>query len=213
MNSNPTRRDFGKAAGLTALALATSTSPFLLSGCNVITDIENWVPIAQASVNSLEAILTTNGINVGPVTAVLNDIQAGLAAVLGAAQQYAATTPAPVGALQKIEAAFQAVVANFGKFLTQLNLPGGGLLNLISALVGLVLSTIAGFINRLPTPPAGFTVSFSVKTPGGFLTVVPKSRSRREYKKDFNSQIDAGATAGVKIPAGAKLHVSFFEHF
>jgi hypothetical protein len=204
------RREFGKLSGAALAGLAV-TSSIELEGCSVISDIQSWIPVAQASVNSLEAILTNNGVNIGPVQAVITDIQAGLAAVLGAAQQYAATTPAPVGALQKIEAAFSAVVANFGKFLTQLNLPGGGLLNLISALVGLVLSTIAGFVNRLPAVPAGFVASFSVRAPGVMFTVVPKSRSRRAYKKSWNAQLDSAK--GVKIPPEAKQHLSFFEHF
>ena len=48
---------------------------------------------------------------------------------------------------------------------------------------------------------------------GQAIPVTPKARTRRAFKKDWNSQLDVGAKAGLMIPKTAYLPVSFFEHF
>lgn len=205
---NMTRRAFGKLAGATGLGLMAASSGLVLTGCNFVEDIANWTETAEESIASIESILTANGqaIPAGPL-AVVN---AAIAAVHEAAAAYLATSPAPVGALQKIEAALTDCSAAIGSFLTALGLPGGGLLTLVTELGELLLSTIAGFVNKATASSGSQVAGATFRVGANVYAVTPKYRSRRGYKKSWNSTLHSAS--GVNVPKGAELHVSFFEH-
>jgi hypothetical protein len=210
------RREFHKAIGTAGLVLAVGGTSIELGGCSVITDIESWIPIGLAALDSIEAELKANNV---PIPAVLvtveNDVKLALADLQAAAQEYDSTSPPPVGALQKLQAALKAVTDQFGNFLAQLQLPGGGLLNLILNLAGIVFSTIAGFINRLPVPATfkSSVVSAQYRVSGQVLNVVAKERSRRAFKKDWNGELDSAKKAGVQVAPAAYMKLSFWQHF
>ena len=100
------RRTFTRIASL-VLLLATSGISLFLAGCGVWTDILNWVPVGEAAINSILAVLTGNGVVITPaIQAIVQLIEAGFAALTAAIKEYQSTTPAPVGALAKVETAF-----------------------------------------------------------------------------------------------------------
>lgn len=207
------RRQF---VGHLALAGALGGACLELGGCSFVTDIENWVPVGIASLNSIMEVLQANGITIIPgVQTAFTDAIAALNAILTAAKAYAATTPPPVGALQTLQAAFAAGASGVEAFLSALSLPTGGLLASIVAIAEIIFSTIAAFQNKLPPAPAGartFTMRSTYRVAQTTITVVPKERSRRAFKHDFNSQLDTAKTAGVTVPQQAYLKVTFWEH-
>jgi hypothetical protein len=210
------RREFAGhlARGAAVLALAASTIE--MSGCSVFTDLKDWIPVGEAAVNSILATLSANNIPVSATAqALVNDVEAAFNAVSAAITEYQSTNPAPVGALAKVQAALKAVTDQLTAFLANLQLPGGGIVTLIVGLANIVFSTIAAFENQIPASPSSLTLSSAnhYQLAGVQYTVVSKMRTKREFKKSWNSQLDAAKVSGVAVPQSAYLKLSFFEHF
>jgi hypothetical protein len=214
------RRTFMQRAPLTAvglrLAFGAGTLGIALteSGCNVFTDIENWVPVGEAAVNSILSVLTANGVVIAaPLQAIVSLVEAGFAALTAAIKEYQSTVPAPVGALAKIEEAFTAIVDNFRTFLTSLSV-SGGLLAIIVGLAQIVFSTIAAFMNQLPAASSlrrTVVLGATFRVAGSTAVIVPRHRTRRAFKHDWNGVLATSPTVGVVCPASAYLNVSFWE--
>jgi len=210
------RRQFaGRLFAFFAL-LSTLGSALVMSGCNLFTDIMNWIPVGEAALNSILSVLTGNGVVISPaIQSIVALIEAAFAALTAAIKEYQSTTPPPVGALAKIETAFADLANNFTTFLSSLNV-SGGLLGIITGLAQVVFSTIAAFVNQLPASASlkRTTARIStVKVGPNVITVTPKMRTRRAFKKDWNATLKTAPSVGVICPASAYLPVSFFERF
>lgn len=207
------RREFNKRLGSILLLALAGGSWLFTAACNVFVDLLNWVPVGEAALNSILSILSTNGVVLNPaVQAAISLINAGFTALTAAVKEYQSTTPAPVGALAKIETALHDIVDNFSTFLSSLSV-SSGLLNIITRLAEVVLSTIAAFTNRLPASMSLKGVRdkmAAVRVGGKLLNVAPQERSRRKFKHDWNGTLKA-APSDVKVPANAYLPVSFWE--
>jgi hypothetical protein len=202
------KRTFLGAIG-SRLAYATILAGVALFevGCSVFSDVLAWIPVGEAALNSILAVLTGNGVAISPaIQSIVSLIEAGFAALTAAVKEYQSTTPAPVGALAKVETAFKDIVDNFSTFLQSLNV-SGGLLGIITGLAQVVLSTIAAFVNRLPASMAMKSVSDKVSRTtisGNVIVVTPKKRSVGAFKGDFNTVLKT-APADVKVPTNAYL--------
>ena len=203
---NMTRRDFGKLALGASAGLMTIT----VTGCNWVKDVEEWAVDGQASIASLVATLQANGVTVpsGQGTP-LFDLNAALTSVEQAASTYLSTSPAPQGALQKIEDALADCSTAVSNFLTALGLPGGGLLALVTTLGEFLLSTIAGFVNKASAASGTSVAATSFRVGAQSYTVTPVYRSPRAYKSGWNGVLDK--SSGVTIPKGAKFRLSVRE--
>jgi len=220
------RRQFlevsGKGTLGTAILTATAGGSVMLSGCNVFSDILNWVPVGEAAVNSILAVLTANGVVIAPdAQIIVGLIMAGFTALTAAIKEYQSTTPPPVGALAKIQAAFKAITDNFQTFLASLNV-SGGVLGIISGLAQVVFSTIVAFMNQLPassaalrtaTVSSSFTIGSPIFRNVNRVVILPKLRTRRVFKKDWNAVLATAPQVGVICPANAYLPLTFWEHF
>lgn len=191
-----------------ALAALTSGASLTLTGCNVYDDLYNWIGVGIASLNSIVSILNANGIT--PAAGIVNAILGALNAVRNAIEEYKATTPPPVGAIAKIETALKDAVAQFGTFLRSLSIPGFGLFSMIAALVDVILSTIAGFQGKLPVVAGQKSLTMQIAQLTG-KAVIPKHRTIRVYKKDFNAVLDTGSQLDVIVPRSAYHQISFWE--
>jgi len=211
-----TRREFGSIFSRLMLALGTMGSWLWTSGCDIFTDIKNWVPIGEAALNAILAVLTGNGVLISPaIQTIVNLVEAGFTALRAAIKEYQSTTPPPVGALAKVETAFKDIVDSFRTFLASLNV-SGGLLGIVIGLGQIIFSTIAAFLNRLPATSSlrrTVSISSSERIAGtAMVVIVPKDRTRRAFKKDWNRVLDAGPAVGVVVPQSAYLKLSLFEH-
>jgi hypothetical protein len=183
-------------------------------GCNVYDDLENWITVGIASLNSIVVILKANGIT--PASAIVNAILGALNATRNAIVEYKSTTPPPVGAVAKIETALKDVVDNFTAFLRSLSLGDVGLFSLISGLLQIIFSTIAGFQNKLPvltlSPQNKLSTSMAIAAQVSGVPVVAQHRTVRQFKKDWNTQLDNGPSHDVNVPRSAYHHISVWEH-
>jgi hypothetical protein len=219
MNIN--RRRFIGKSSLTLIGmrifLLTGTSLSMV-GCNLFTDIENWVPVGIAAVNSILGVLSANGVVIsGPIQMTVTVLMNALNAVIAAIKEYQSTSPAPAGTLAKVELAVKDVVDQFGAFLNQLNVLPAGLFAIISGLAQVVISTITAFMNELPaTSTAAYSRAIATRTTfrvGSLnVAIVPKKRTIRSFKKDFNSTLDGATTLGVAVPKTAYLKLTLVEH-
>ena len=210
------RREFGGhlVKGATIVTLAATTIE--LSGCNVFTDIENWVPVGEAALNSIVAELAANNIPLSATAqAVVKDIETGFGAIIAAIQEYQATNPPPVGALAKVQTALKDVVDQLTAFLADLALPGGNIVTLISGLASIIFSTIAAFLNKLPASTAVTAIGpiHSYRLSGLTYSVTAKYRTRRGFKKDWNSQLNSAKAEGVVVTQAAYMKLTLLEHF
>jgi len=201
------RRTFASRTASVLLFLLASSTSLFIAGCSVFSDVLAWIPVGEAALNSILAVLTGNGVAITPaIQSIISLIEAGFAALTAAVKEYQSTTPAPVGALAKIETAFKDIVDNFSTFLQSLNV-SGGLLGIITGLAQVVLSTIAAFVNRLPASTAMKAVrdrASSVSVGGTKVSVTPKARDASTFKKDFDAILKS-APADVKVPPNALL--------
>lgn len=204
---NPNRRRFMK---LSAAGAALAFLPFM-GGCNAIQDIENWVPIGEGAIDSIMAILEANNIAISPVIQLAEAaVNAAITDLLSACRAYLATTPPPVGTLQKIQTMLSDVTSSFSNFFAQLNLPqGSSLFSLVTGLVKIVLDTISGFAAQIASP-AALRIVGSIRASGVSIPITPRRRTRRKFKKDWNSALDSAK--GVQVPAQAYEKLSLLEH-
>ena len=201
------RRDFTKRIGSMFLFVAAGGTSLLISGCNVFSDILNWIPVGEAALSSIILVLSSNGVILpAKLQSVIELIRAGFDALSAAVKEYRSTTPAPVGAVAKIETALKDIVDNFSTFLSSLSV-SSNLLGIIVGLSQIVLSTIAAFVNRLPPSMSVVPVRARIKSMSVGTTpivVVAKDRSTGAFKKDFNVVLKT-APSEVKVPANAYL--------
>lgn len=199
---NMTRRDFGKRTGAGLLTLAVG-STFTLSGCNVFTDIENWIPVGRSAFQGIVTLLTGAGLLSPPIAMLVPLILAGFDDILADVKAYRATQPPPAGLLAKIEEVFNLLVGNFQSLLSQV--AANPIAALVIGLAQIILSTIAGFLGQLPAATSSLQRSRTFRVGSHTVAITPQQRSIRQFKRDYNAAAAAGGHPEIE------LHVSLLE--
>ena len=176
------RRSF---IGIGTLALAAGSALFS-AGCSVFNKIAAWIGVGIAAVTSVVNLLAGAGIlntvEGGLITTALGLIKAGFADVQAAIAEYEnAPADSKLTFAGRISTALQALSDQFQKFWSDLNIPHASLAALVQGLIGIILSTIAGFMTQLP-PPATPPLTVSKR-----LSVVPQKRDEKQFRSDFNA--------------------------
>lgn len=214
------RRTFLTRATLTTVGMrfaylaAVSGTALVNAGCgNVFSDIRSWIPVAQAAVTSIVSVLTSNGVLISPlIQSLVNNVFGALTSLDNAIVEYQSTIPAPVGALAKVETFIGDVLTNFKTFLASLNI-NGGLLGIITGLATVVLTTIEAFINDLPATlmpklRAMVTIGDTAHIASTTIVIVPKHRTIRVFKRDYNAVLDTAPSVDVLVKNSAYLHIT-----
>ena len=160
--------------------LATICMVPYLAGCNAITDLEHWIPVALSAVSSIVKLL--GPIVPAPVSAIIVLIQAGFSALLAAIQSYQSGK----GVLADITNAIESIEGNFQAFFAQLNV-SPSLLALIEGLASLILSTIQAFSNEI-SPASANRLMAHVGNTGRIMTITPVKRSISQFKAVWNAE-------------------------
>jgi hypothetical protein len=184
------------AFGLAALLVTGPT--LFLAGCTfggVMAAISAYVPVGLAAFNGVLALLT-GVIPPGTSTAIgalVVLIKAGFADLLAAVQEYQnAPAAQKVTFKEKISELLTVLGDNIQKFMTDISISDNKLLELVTGLVSLILTALAGFSAQLPAPLAG-----RKKLTVGGKPITPKLMSVKEFKRQWN-QI-AGAASHPEI--------------
>jgi hypothetical protein len=187
MQAIPRRSFFTGAVRYTALFFALGSS-MLVTGCSAVTDLENWIPIALASVAMIVKLL--GPIVPAPVAVIIAAIQVGFSDLLTAIQNYKAGT----GVLSDISNAITDIETSFASFFAALNVPAA-LLATIEGLAQLIMSTIQWFANKIS--PASTTTSAVIM--GTKITYAPVKRSPAQYKSAWNTECVAMKHPEVRL--------------
>ncbi len=196
------------------LALCSGIEVFGMFSCqqtlqNVITDIEDWAPIAEKVVNSILAIAAPD-----PATQAAAALVEGiLNQLLSDVQQYLNTNPPPVGLLAKIQAILNDVATNYQAFLNTIKVSNPEV-GAVIAIASVIFSAIAGFISKIikQAPPsmkaslqaqAATVSSFALQ--GKSYTVRPKEMTGSQLKAAVNDALDKAKAKGANIPQSAYI--------
>lgn len=195
---NLTRREAIKTGAILTFSCASLTA---MAGCNLETDILNYSHVGKAAFDSVVALLEARGVLPAGGNSFTRAVDAAFDAVAAAVAAY--QTGNGTGTLAEIAAALDAVTGAISTFLSETNIADPPLLSLVLALLQVILETIAGFLTKLPAPPAPPITQFHTRR-GDQLTVQPKLRTVRQFKRDWNA-----AAAGH---AELQLKLTFWEH-
>ena len=189
-----TRRSFAgrMMAGAGMLAVSSMTTACWFTG-TVFTQIMSYVGVGltafQAVVDLLDPALAV------AVNSIVAPIKAGFADLQLAVQAYnnapAASKSTLLGKISTILSDLQSQIQNFW---SNLNLPDGSLATLIQGLLGIILSTLAGFATQLPAP-----VAAPRALPAKAISVAPVKRNKKQFEKDFNGALVAAGKPAVKF--------------
>ncbi len=192
------RRQFGTTSlkGIALLAVAASWFGTSAASCaDVFARISAYVGVGISAVTSVVNLLAGAGIITLPegtlISLVLNMIKAAWADVTKAVADYQNAPAASKATFaQKLSTALAAVQAEIQQFWSDVKIPDAQLASTVAGLLGLVVSTIAGFITALPAPTP--TPSMAAAKPlKKTLIVTPKQLSPTEFRKQFNAILAA----------------------
>lgn len=184
---NPINRRSFLGRALTAVCsfvvLGTTAT---LTGCTSFQSILNYVQVGLQAFEAILSILAGAGVLVTPIQAVTALVKAGFADLETAVNDYNAAPAAGKTTLSgKISTAITVLQNEIANFWTSLNLPNGNLAQTISGLLGVIVSTLEGFLTQLPAPAAA-----RAKLPAQ-ISGPAHARSTNQFKADFNKILAA----------------------
>lgn len=202
------RRDFMKSVSGLWLGLVAISSTLFLAGCDVVDELATYVPIGIQAVTQLLNLLGSFGIiPLGTGTAaaaLLQVITTAFQDVLADIKLWKANPSNTL--LQNIQSELQAISQQLSAFVAQLAIPNSKWLQLVTAVLGLILSQLAGYIAGI-AKQMGSTTATAVATSrrtitlrqGSTIAVEPSHRRVAEFRKEFNAQVHAAGFTQFEI--------------
>lgn len=199
------RRGFMQLLGMGGgylLMFGASAVSFLAGGCNVFEDILAWVPVANAGITAIQVLL---GALVTPlIIPIFTAIKTALSDLSGAVSAYQNDTNAADKAtsLAKVGTFLADITSNFQNLLSAL--PLGGIVSLVIGLVQVILTTIAGFVTKLPAAAGTSTmqrvmmakqITFQAQT----MQIPAIYRDKNKFRSDWNSLCTLGGHPEAEI--------------
>lgn len=185
------RRQFGSLAALGTVGVWFGSTA---ASCgSIYAQVSAYVGVGIQAVASVVSLLAGAGIISLPegtlIAAVLATVKAAWADVTAAITAYENAPAAQKATLAgKISVALTVVSQQVQQFWADLKIPDASLAQTVAGLLGLVVSTIAGFLAALPAAPAPTFARPLAKT----LSITPKVVSVSEFRKEFNAILNAG---------------------
>jgi hypothetical protein len=176
-----TRRAF---LGVAMFLVAASN--LLMTACTTsVQQIENWVAVGINALASVVNILEGAGIPIpggGAIDLAIKAAQTAFNLIKAAIDKYnAAPADQKKGLLSEIATAIASAEGSIQSFWNSLSLPDAKLASLVEGLLGVIVSTLAGFAATLPP------VQRAAIAGGRRLAVRPVKRDKKKFAKDFNS--------------------------
>lgn len=191
-----TRRTFGRFMGTLGL-LATLGWSVVLTGCTTsFSTILSWVQTGLDSFQSVVDLLVGQGVIMvaigSAIDLIIKGVKAAISDIGSAVDAYNAAPAASKATLEgRITTAIIAAQDEISQFWNDLNIPDAKVASTVAGLLGLIVSTLAGFMTQLPPAPAGLQRRTFQKT----LAAVPQKRSIGQFKAQFNDILTANGFA------------------
>jgi hypothetical protein len=187
-----TRRSFGTLWGTCLLALSIGPS-LLLSGCGTtFAAILSWIDTGLSAFASVVDLLVGQGVLMVPVGSAIDllikAIKAAIADIGTAVSNYNAAPAASKTTLEgKISTALVVAQNLIAQFWNDLSIPDTKLASTVAGLLGLIVSTLAGFMSLLPPAPAPVAITPVQKA----LPVSTQRLTTAQFKVKFNAILAA----------------------
>jgi len=177
------RRQFGKLIGVFTL-LTTAGWSVVLEGCASFKQISGWVVTGLSSFQSVVDLLVGEGIIMVAIGSVIDLIIKGVKAAIadiGTAVDNYNNAPAATKAslLGKISDALMAAQNEIAQFWNDLMIPDAKAASTVAGLLGLIVSTLSGFMAGLPAATKQL-MAFQKSLPR-----VAAAKSEGDFKKRF----------------------------
>jgi hypothetical protein len=193
------RRQFGKIMTFMGL-LATTGWSLALEGCASFASISSWIVTGLDSFQSVVDLLVGQGIimvTIGSaIDLIIRAVKAAIADVGTAVDNYniapAASKATLVG---KISVALVAAQNEIGQFWNDLMIPDAKVASTVAGLLGLIVSTLAGFQSLLPPAPASAVLRTFPKTLQG---TAAQRYSLGQFKSKFNAILNANGFSNYR---------------
>lgn len=177
------RREFAITAG-TVGALASLPACFLN---DVYKTIAQYIPFALLAFDRVVSILAEHGVNTSGLTEAIDRVKAALANIQIAVLEYRDALAAEKAAkLAAIRTALEIASRRLREFWEMLRIPNEQVAQTVKMLLDIIISTIEGFIMRLPAQMPG-----PLRPPEPKYGPVPQERSIKEFRHDFNRVLRA----------------------
>jgi hypothetical protein len=202
---NHTRRAFGTLSlgALSVISVLGSTA--VESACTfgtVFSAILKYVGVGLQAFQAVLDLLISAGVlpvGSGPaINAIVALVKAGFADLQVAVTNYNNNPGDKTTMLGKISAALAALEANIQTFWNDLKIPDAKLAALVQGLLGLIISTLAGFLTQLPTPPPTPAMADAARLPNR-LVVQAQKLSMKQFKANFNALLAQNGYAQFAI--------------
>jgi hypothetical protein len=200
MGTTMTRRKFGQAWATFLLALSVGPS-LLVTGCGTsFSTILSWVDTGLAAFQSVVDLLAGQSvinITIGSaIDLIIKAVKAAIADIGTAVSNYnAAPAAAKATLVGKISTALVAAQNEISQFWNDLTIPDAKVASTVAGLLGLIVSTLAGFMSLLPPAPAPAALRTFPKTLAG---AAPQKRSLPQFKAAFNGILDTNGYSQYK---------------
>lgn len=169
------RREFAVTTG--ALSVLATLPACWLS--NVYKNISQYIPYAMLAFDRILSILEEHGINTAGMRDVIDRIKSAFADIQTAVLEYRDAHEADKASkLQAIQTALKIASRRLMDFWEMLRIPNEQVARTIKMLLDIIISTIEGFISRLPQPQG--------QEPQQKAGPVAHERSLKEFREDFN---------------------------
>jgi len=193
-----TRRTFGRFMGTLGL-LATLGWSVVLEGCTSFATISGWIATGLDSFQSIIDLLVGQGVIMvaigSAIDLIIKGVKAAISDIGSAVDAYNAAPAASKATLEgKITTAIIAAQDEISQFWNDLQIPDAKVASTVAGLLGLIVSTLAGFMTQLPPAPATVQRRTFQKT----LAAVPQKRSIGQYKSAFNAILDGNGFSQYK---------------
>jgi hypothetical protein len=177
------RRQFGRLMGVFTI-LTTVGWSVLLEGCASFKQISGWVVTGLSSFQSVVDLLVGEGIVMVAIGSVIDLIIKGVKAAIadiGTAVDNYNNAPAATKAslLGKISDALVAAQNEISQFWNDLSIPDAKAASTVAGLLGLIVSTLSGFMASLPA------ATRQLMTFQKTLPRVAAAKSEGDFKKRF----------------------------
>jgi hypothetical protein len=199
--STMTRRSFAQTVGMGVAAVASMGSLLTMTGCNFLTDLVKYIPVAIQAVTGILSVLSGGGIGIPPlVSTVLGDVKAAFADLSADIEAYQnAPADSKATLLAKVSEALSIVEGNVQQFWNDLNIPDGIIATVIAGVLSVVVSTLSYFAAQLPPPaptPALNAMRQKRMALAKTINVPSKKRTLGQFKSDLNT---AFGDTGVRV--------------
>lgn len=186
------------ATGLLAACFSSITQT-ACSFASVVTLILKYVPMGLTAFTAILNLLAGFGIPTMAIAELASLVKSAFADLQVAIQQYDDAPAADKTTfLGKISTALSVVEAQLQVFWNGLTLPSPQAASLIQGLLGIIISTLQGFMPSLPAP-ASTDVFMKRASLAKLITVAPQRRSPSQFRSDFNSMVVAAGHSEAVI--------------